>query len=216
MPASFEQLRNKLLVRLTTLDKAFERHVIAPSLTRSVDKYALQEGLISSLWQAWCEFCRDAVIGSAQGANTTTGVLVNSPTYGTRTEPEIAFIAKKLASSNPVGNIRPLGGRHLEPTWGDTTKLVLIISGLAPTNVSTMLSAFGSAVSVHDLKTFRNASAHLSGEALAQVRLTRVRYKDTSFRHPSDTLRWTDPATNDFLWRTWIEEMDVISDFATQ
>lgn len=216
MPISFNQVRSKLLMRLSTLDKAFERHVIAPSVAKSVDRYALQEGLISSLWQAWGEFCRDAVIGAVQGANTTAGVLVNSPAYSARTDLEIAFVAKRLATAQPIGTIRSVAGRHQEPTWGDVNKLILILSGLAPTNVSTMLSAFGSAAAIRDLQTYRNASAHICSDTLAMVRATRVRYQDTHFRHPSDTMRWTDPATKDYLWRTWIDEMDLVSDVATQ
>lgn len=203
-------------MRLSTLDKAFERHVVAPSVSRSVDRYALQEGLISSLWQAWGEFCRDVVIGAVKGANTTIGTLVNSPTYSARTELEIAFVAKRLASAQPVGTIRSIAGRHQEPTWGDVNKLIPIVSGLAPTNVATMLSAFGSAAAIKDLQTYRNASAHICADTLAMVSATRVRYQDTSFRHPSDTMRWTDPATNDYLWRTWIDEIDLVSDVATQ
>lgn len=216
MPTSFSQVRNKLIMRLNTLEKAFERHVIAPSVTKNIDKYALQEGLISSLWQAWGEFCREVVIGAVKGANTTVGTLVSSPTYSARTELEIAFVAKRLASAQSVGTIRSVAGRHQEPTWGDVTKLVLIVSGLAPSNVATMLTAFGSATAIKDLQTYRNASAHICSDTLAMVTATRVRYRDTHFRHPSDTMKWTDPATNDYLWRTWIDEIDLVSDIATQ
>lgn len=216
MPICFSKVRNKLLMRLSTLDKAFDRYVISPTVSKSVDRFALQEGLISSLWQAWCEFCRDTVIGATQGASTTAGTLVSSPTYSMRTELEIAFVAKQLASARPVGTVKSLAGRHQEPTWGDASKLIPIISGLAPTNVSTMLSGFGSAVAVKDLQTFRNASAHICGDTFTMVQATRVRYQDTTFKHPSDAMRWTDPATQDYLWRTWIDEMDLISDIATQ
>lgn len=216
MPTSFSKLRNKLLMRLNTLDKAFERHFSSPSVSKTVDRFALQEGLISSLWQAWCEFCRDSVIGATQGANTTSGILVSSPTYSARTELEIAFVAKQLASAKPVGTIRSVAGRHQEPTWGDVNKLTLIVSGLAPTNVSTMLSGFGSAAAIKDLQTYRNASAHICRDTLAMVKATRVRYQDTTFKHPSDAMRWTDPATKDYLWRTWLDEMELVSDVATQ
>lgn len=216
MPTSFSQVRSKFLMRLNTLDKAFERHVVSPSVSKNVDRFALQEGLISSLWQAWCEFCRETVIGAVQGANTTSGVLVSSATYSARTDLEIAFIAKQFAHAKPFSAIKSVAGRHQEPTWGDVSKLILMVSGLAPTNVSTMLSGFGSATAIKDLQTYRNASAHICSDTLAMVKATRVRYRDTNFKHPSDTMRWTDPTTNDYLWRTWIDEMDLVSDVATQ
>ena len=203
-------------MRLSTLDKAFERHLASPTVSKSVDRFALQEGLISSLWQTWCEFCRDSVIGATQGANTTSGILVSSPTYSARTELEIAFAAKQLASSKPVGRIRSVAGRHQEPTWGDVNKLILIISGLGPTNASTMLSGFGSASSIKDLQLYRNASAHICGDTIEMVKNTIVRYNNTNFKHPSDTMKWTDPSTDDYLWRTWLYEMDLISDVTTR
>lgn len=216
MPISFSRVRQKLLIRLNTLDKAFERHIVTPSVTKSIDRFALQEGLLSSLWQAWCEFCRDTVMGAVQGATTTTGVAVSSQTYSGRTEAEIAYAAKRLAQNQGVGTIRPIAGRYSEPTWGDVGKLNLIVSGLAPSNQQTLLSGFGGVASIKDLQTCRNASAHINGETVADVRAARVRYQHTAFKHPSDAMRWTVPATNDYLWRTWVDEMDLISDLTTQ
>lgn len=216
MPTSFDQLRNKLLMRMSTLDKAFERHILSPSVTKTVDRFALQEGLISSLWQAWCEFCRDAIIGATRGANTTTGVAVSSPTYNGNSEQEIAYVAKQLANSKPVKSIKAINGRHQEPTWGDVGKVNLIVAGLAPSNSGTMLSGFAGVMSLKDLQTCRNASAHVCGDTLAMVRATRVRYQDTDFKHPSDVMKWTDPATKDYLWRSWVEEMDIVSGLVTK
>ncbi|MGN8152515.1 hypothetical protein ACTJK5_09600 [Agrobacterium sp. 22094] len=216
MPISFEHLRKKLLTRVTTLDKAFERHVLSPSATKAVDRFALQEGLVSALWQAWCEFCRGAIMGATRGANTTSGVAVNSPTYNGNSELEIAYVAQLLSQSKMVTKIKSVKGRHQEPTWGDVGKVNLIVSGLAPTNSGTMLSGFGGVISLKDLQTCRNASAHVCSDTFAMVRAARVRYQDTDFKHPSDVMKWIDPATKDYLWRSWVEEMDIVSDLVTQ
>ncbi len=216
MPIYFKNVRGKLLTRLRTLDRAFERHAISPAVSKTLDKFALQEGLVSSLWQAWCEFCREAVIGAVQGAETTQGNAVASPNYAGLSELEIGFVAKQLANAQKPGAIKPLKGRHQEPTWGDVNKLTLIVAGLSPSNATTMLSGFGSSIAIADLQVFRNASAHICNDTLTLVRGTRVRYKDTDFRHPSDAIKWVDPTTNDYLWRTWIDEMDFVSDIATQ
>lgn len=216
MPISFSVVRQKLLVRLNTLDRAFERHILTPSVSRYVDRFALQEGLLSSLWQAWCEFCRDVVIGAVQGATTTTGIVVSSQAYAARTEAEIAYIAKQLAQQRNVTTIKPISGRYSEPTWGDVNKLNLIVTGLGPSNQQTLLSGFGGVTSIKDLQICRNASAHINGENIAKVRAARVRYLHTAFKHPSDTMRWIVPTTKDYLWRSWIDEMELVSDLATQ
>ncbi|WP_227518007.1 hypothetical protein, partial [Klebsiella variicola] len=38
----------------------------------------------------------------------------------------------------------------------------------------------------------------------------------TKFRHPSDTMFWIDPQTNDYLWKSWIEEIELISEAIAQ
>ncbi len=213
MPISLEHIRRKFFLRVNIADGAFERHVVAPSLSYRMDKNALQEGLLSNLWQSWNLFCRDIQIASAQGANTTTGVLTTSP-YSGLTEPEIAFASLRLSRNENVGTIRPLTGRHLEPTWGDSVKTNRISVGLGASNSGTLASAFGGAILVSDLQICRNACAHLNLDSLALVSAARVRYDDTSLRHPSEMMFWTDPSTNDFVWKSWIDEMMLTADFA--
>jgi hypothetical protein len=127
---------------------------------------------------------------------------------------EIAYVAKELALRRPINSVRVLSGRHLEPTWGDLTKLNLIVTGIGSTNQSQLLSAFGVGLSITDLQLFRNASAHVNKGIIAEVTASRVRYSNTRFVHPSDTAYWVDPATNDFLWKTWIDEITIISELA--
>lgn len=197
---------------MSTLDSVFDRHAIE-GVRRRTERSALQEGLVSSLWQSWCAFCRDAVLASAQGTTTRGGALVTSPLVG-RHELEICFVARELAFRRSVTTIRPLPGRHLEPTWGDLAKLNLIVSGIAFTNQSQLLSAFGVALALADLQICRNASAHLNIDTIATIRATRVRYQDTRFVHPSDVIFWIDPHTRDYVWKTWVDEMIAVSDLA--
>lgn len=103
---------------------------------------------------------------------------------------------------------------HREPTWGDIGKLVLIANGLGLTNSSNLLSAFGSPATVKDLQTCRNASAHFSKDKVTDVKIASVRYGATKFTHPSDMMFWTDLATADFLWRSWISEIEAVSALA--
>jgi hypothetical protein len=168
------EVRRRLISRLSTLDSVFDRHAI-DGVRKRTERSALQEGLVSALWQCWCAFCRDAVLASAQGTNTRSGISVTSP-LASRSEQEICFVARELAFRRSVTTIRPLAGRHLEPTWGDLGKLNLILSGIAFSNQSQLLSAFGVALALADLQTCRNASARLNSDTIATVRATRVRY----------------------------------------
>lgn len=213
MPISLDHIRKRFFRRLNVVDGAFERHLICPSLSSRFEQYAFQEGLLSNLWQYWNLFCRDTIILSAQGALTSKGMLTISPFSG-RTESEISFVSKQLSRQENIGSVKPLRGRYLEPTWGDVTSLNRISAGIGASNSSSLVSAFGSVDLISHLQICRNACAHLNPESIASVTAVRVRYDDTSLRHPSQMMYWSDPVTKDFAWKAWIDEMMLIADFA--
>lgn len=213
MTISLEHLRQKLLIRTSTLNAAFNRHAVSRTANRMTDRFSLQEGLVSALWQYWNSFCREVLIGSAKGAIDKSGVAITSP-YSANTEMEIAFIAARLAKKESVSNIKSLKGKHLEPTWGDLSKAALISAGISSTNQAKLLSAFSAALSINDLQLCRNANAHLNLDQVKAVSDAKVRYMDTKFKHPSDMIFWIDPQTKDFLWNTWIEEINISSGHA--
>jgi hypothetical protein len=208
-----DRIQKKFLRRLSVVDDAFERHLLAPGVSRRVDRFALQEGLISQLWQAWNVFCREVVISSTKGATTRAGIQTTSRFFNCTSE-EIAYVAKRCCDGLPVNQPKPLHSRH-EPTWGDLQKLNLIVMGIGASNGNTLASAFGVAFSIKDLQLCRNSCAHLTVDNIREVQASRVRYSDTNFSHPSELIYWTDPATKDFAWRTWVDEMEMISEFAT-
>lgn len=213
MATSLDEIRQKLCSRVRALDSAFDRHVVHRSTKRRIDRFALQEGLVSALWQSWGAFCRATLVGSASGIQSGSGHLVTS-TYAGRSEMEIAYVAKKLAQGQVIGTIKPLKGSHQEPTWGDLKNLNQIASGLNSSNRSQLLTAFGVGIAIKDLQLCRNASAHMNKDLLAEINAAKVRYSDTKFAHPSDLIFWVNPATKDFLWKTWIDEMLLISQHA--
>jgi len=213
MPTSLDAIRKKFCSRLRMLDAAFDRHVLLPLNKRRIDRFAFQEGLVSALWQSWGAFCRSTLIGSASGIISGSGQQVTSP-YSGRLETEIAYVAKVLSQGHQVATIIALQGRHLEPSWGDLAKVNLIANGINSTNQAQLVSAFGVGLAIKDLQLCRNANAHLNKDMFAQVNAAKVRYSDTKFVHPSDLIFWVDPATKDFLWKTWVDEMEVISQYA--
>lgn len=213
MATSLDSVYGKLRSRIGTLDAAFDRYLLLPTSKRRVDRYALQEGLVSALWQSWCAFCRSTLIGSASGATNASGQKVTSP-YTGLSEMEIAFVAKELSQRRQVSAVRSLQGSHLEPTWGDLSKANLIVAGINSTNQQPLLRALGAALTIKDLQLCRNASAHLNKDRLAEINRAKVRYSETKLAHPSDMIFWVDPATKYYLWKTWVEEMELVAKYA--
>lgn len=214
MTILLEALREKLRRRLHRLDAAFDRELYGQH-KRRLDRSAYQEGLVSVLWQSWSGFCREVLISSATAAQSANGTAVTSP-YAGHGEMEIAYVAKLLSQGHAVRAVRALAGAHQEPTWGDVAKANLIAAGLGTTNQSQLVSAFGSASSISDLQLCRNASAHVNGQNIAAINAAKVRYSRTRFFHPSDLIYWVDPQTNSFVWKTWIDEIEVTADLAVR
>lgn len=200
----------KLECRLSTLEAAFLRVSLSRSSIRKVDRFVIQSGLISETWQAWNSFSRSVILASLKGSYSASGVEVNS-VYSTRTIDEIRFAAMKAAKGSSVGNLKPISGDHLEPTWGDLSKANLIISSLTPSNQPQLLTAFGSSVLLTDLQKVRNACAHISSGSLDDIRLMQVRYSENRFLHPSDCIFWVDPITKDYSWVAWSDEMKLVA-----
>lgn len=212
MPTSLNNLKKKLDQRIASLEGGFHRQLLAGANARRIDRYAIQEGYVSALWQAWSAFCREVIICSTRGSSTVSGVITNSP-HAARSEMEIAFIAKRLAYNKSINAISPLP-HHLEHTWGDVQKLHLVASGIGCSNSVQILTALSVCSRIADLQLCRNASAHVGISTIQGVRSARVRYRDTKMHHPSDMMRWIDPDSNDFLWRSWVEEIQIAAEFA--
>ncbi len=213
MPTSLDVIQKKLNRRLSVLDSGFDRHLIEPVAVQRVDKFALQEGYVSALWQAWCGFCRELLIQSAQGSITRSGIVTTSPHSGLG-EMEIAYVAKRLSNNVAVNRIRPLTGSHQEHTWGDLSKLNLVASRIGCSNSSSILSGFSACLRIENLQLCRNASAHISVATIQGVKASMVRYQNTNITHPSDMMTWVDPTSSDFLWKSWIDEIRLASEFA--
>jgi hypothetical protein len=215
MPTSLESIQQTLNRRLRVLDAGFERQLLNSDVKFRLDKSAIQEGYISALWQAWCNFCRELMIASVQGATTKSGVDTTC-THAALGEMEIAYVAKQLSNQHAVTTVRPLSGSHQEHTWGDVGKMNYVLGGIGCSNAPVIITAFSACRRIDDLQLCRNASAHICKSTIFNIRDCKVRYLDTKLRHPSDMMYWTDPDSNDFLWKSWVEEMELVAEFAIQ
>jgi hypothetical protein len=214
MQNSLETSRNKLHAQVDLLSKGFLRHVTSQPKFK-MDGIIFRDGLISSLWQVWCFFCRDVIVKSTQGAVTARGSVATSH-YSLLADAEIAFVARKIIRNEPINSIRPIGGSHLEPTWGDVSKAPVIVQGIGCTNSVNLIAGLSGTTSLRDLQACRNANAHIGPDTIASVKKIRQRYSDTILRHPSDMALWVDPSVNDFLWMVWSDDMKLASDVAIQ
>lgn len=201
--------------RLDTIGLACYRLGHARGQLRKIDRFSIQEGLISELWQAWCYFCRSTLLLSLKGATTTNGLAVTSP-HAALSMDEIRYFASQAAKNNGLKSPKPIKGDHSEPTWGDLRVINNIIQNLSPSNSSQLLSAFGAPVMLGDMQIVRNACAHLSGDRFSDINSMRVRYDETKYLHPSDALFWIDPATRGFSWSVWIDEMKLAAEEAVK
>ena len=208
MTVYLKSIDDRLDLRLVRMELAHKRIVESRSRVKRVDRFALQEGLISSLWQTWCDACRSIVLNSAKGALTTSGVHVTS-SYSPYTIDEIRFASMRFSRQEPVNpnRLTALRGDYLEPTWGDFSKLQLVIVGLDPTNSTQLLSSLGTYSSIRDLQTTRNACAHLGADSILEIRQLAPRYNNASFEHPSDVIFWRVPGLDVYSWRLWLLEI---------
>lgn len=213
MPILLSQFRRKLRVRVDALDAGFRRHLASARGMRQLDRQALREGYVSALWQFWGQFVRSVLIESTRGALQEGGALTTSP-FSAHTEDEIAYICMQLARRQSIGRVRAIRGSHLEPTWGDVDKAILIASSIGLSNQGELLSAFAIPTSLKDLQLCRNAAAHLGASTFAELKLAKVRYTDTRLLHPTDAVVWVDNATCGYLWDTWVDEIMVSADYA--
>lgn len=202
--------QSKLHQRSRTLESAHLRFLSRRAGLKKNDRFAIQEGLTSELWQAWNGFSRSIVIWSLKGCTTASGATTSSA-YSACSIDEIRYLAMKAARNETIGKPRPILGDHTEPTWGDPAKINNILSKLSPSNCNQLLSAFGSSITISDLQKIRNACAHISADRIADVRSLQVRYDKNNFMHPSDALFWIEPNTGDFAWSAWLSEMNIIA-----
>ncbi len=65
------------------------------------------------------------------------------------------------------------------------------------------------------MQKVRNAAAHWNNETFADIKNLRPYYISSPIRHPSEAIFWIDPTTNDYAFFSWIEELRVLADVAT-
>ena len=186
---------------------------------RRLDSYARNEGLISALWQLWSYFSRSVVISSALGTTTASGATATS-SWCHLSEYQLLAVCQRVARGNKLPsnlqNIPPLRGNYLEPTWGDSAKVIRIVNHIGPTTSNNILFGFGLRNISLDLQIVRNACAHISPDSASDINQLKLKYSNTRYSHPSEVLFWIDPSTGNEAWQVWIHELRLSSDYVVQ
>lgn len=193
--------------RLAAVDQATENSLLSARQFSRRERWALQEGFTSVKWQAWCGFCRGVLLHSAFGAETSSGAMTTSP-YAARSERELTWIAKQASQNASYANVKALAGTHLEPTWGDPNKIALVSNALAMSNEGQLSSGLLSAASeARHIQIVRNATAHITTDAVAAARNLATIYNAGIFESPSDVMLWEEPISGDFAYRYWSDRL---------
>src|SRR5262245_58695041 len=93
----------------------------------------LLEGLLSRVWQAWCNFARACVVHSCLGATTTSGTVLPLAAATSEAHVSSAAIRAKNKANPPFWGATNTVLRA-EPTWGDVDVLNKILTRLQPSN----------------------------------------------------------------------------------
>lgn len=208
-------MHQRFLCRLGDLEEVFTHWVVHAPPRRSDADLMFLEGLISALWQHWSLFCRRVVCSSAVGCVTRSGsnipACVAPPTWE-----RVSYVAWRVHSR---GGIRPGDVNtdlRLEPTWGDVQRTQDVIAALKPANEQQLISCLGSVSrGPIDVQLVRNAAAHRNRQTFAAVKGLSLYYNAARIRHPAEVVTWTEPASRDFVFIAWADEMRLLADLMT-
>jgi hypothetical protein len=171
--AAFHTLDNELNALVTELRSfAVSRSPINAANRFSMLDECLLEGILSRVWQAWCNFARSCVIGSCVGSASANGGHIQALPNATSDE-HVSGAA--VRAKNPRANPPYWGATNIllrvEPTWGDVDVLNRILTRLRPANHAQLLAAFSSIYSsAKALQLIRNGAAHHNIQTLSEIR----------------------------------------------
>jgi hypothetical protein len=175
----------------------------------------LLEGLLSRVWQAWCNFARSCVVGSCVGSTSAYGAVIQALSDA-KSEAHVSGAAIRARNkANP-----PYWGPtntvlRAEPTWGDVDILHKVLTKLRPSNQVQLLAAFSSIYSsAKALQLIRNGAAHHNTQTLTEIRSLQSSYVVFRISHPTHALFWIEPSTSDFLVTFAIEELKMAAQAA--
>jgi hypothetical protein len=153
------------------------------------------------------------VIQSALGATTASGIVLPACATSWEEVSAAAIQAARLKLPQPRAVNNSL---RLEPTWGDTKKLLNIIQRIQLGNQQQLAQSFGASAYISHVQTVRNAAAHRHNQNTAEVIALSPFYLVSRLRHPTEALLWLEQQTQSFAFIFWLDDMKMIGSLAVQ
>lgn len=177
----------------------------------------LTESLMSEIWLTWCLFSRSLVHKSLRGTKTKDNQFVTARS-GNNTWQAIGYQSSRASKSeNHLSNVPSNFLMRREPTWGDISCLIKIVTALSPANKTNLLTAFGLPLQgPKHLQLVRNCAAHKTIENLLNLRTElSLIYSLNPKATPSDIAWSLRTGTTELAINTWIDDMKNMADVAT-
>lgn len=172
------------------------------------------EGTLSDMWQDYCRFVRFLLIKSATGCRTANAVAHSSSISPANWE-RASYIAINACRKKPISLSGTNNVLRKEPTWGDPNKISDIVTALNPGNKTTLISHLsGGLPGPKHCQIVRNACAHKNHQTKSEVLTLAPNYIATQLIKPIDAITWIDPASNQYAFLSWIEDMKIIAEGA--
>jgi hypothetical protein len=202
--------------RFDSLHEHFDliTRVNANSVSERHQRWRALEGILSVAWQSWSGFCRTVLVSSCCGTETRSGALVPHVANGL-TADRIAYVAKCLSNRAQIRDGRVVAP-HSEPTWGDRQIILDCARHFSPTNLSSLKNGLLFPTrAAEDMRTVRNAVAHISRGNFIRVKSLSAYYTGSSLRHSLDFLYWSDNITLEKALHLWLSDLLECADLMT-
>lgn len=200
--------------QLSRCENAFIDALMIQHATERLKRRHHLEGTLSDAWQAYCNFVRQLAIRSSMGCTTTNGI-VHAASIAPANWQRASYMAYRAANNAKVLPASVNNVMRKEPTWGDTNKIISIVSALNPGNATTLIGHLAGGLSgPKHCQTVRNACAHRNHQTRAEVEALAPSYIAARIRHPTDAMIWRDPVTNQFAFLSWVDDMRTIAEGA--
>jgi|APLak6261663543_1056040.scaffolds.fasta_scaffold02259_2 hypothetical protein len=215
LTGSYARICGRLARRHDQATSIFDDH--AKGILSPWEFRFLAEALLSNLWIDWNFFVKQVLVLSCNGSITRSGVIVPARSAPNNSESRITYEIMQYSKNATVNPNRTFSGA-IEPTWAHPDKIIGCITGLAPSNISTLQQAFGSAglFGPKRIHLVRNACAHKTRSNRNDVQVLRSLYLTNHFFDPIDIIWGNNSSTNSIAIFEWIEDLEDIANLATQ
>ena len=207
---------NGLVRRIRSVERHFDTLRLSTTHDRESQfrRWRETEGLLSFTWQTWCGFCRSVLLESCNGTTTRSGVAAVGTEPGLSSG-RIAYVAKAVSRGDSIKPEKELAS-HQEPTWGDRQVVLDCARHFNVSNEENLaVGLLLETRAAEDMRTIRNAAAHISKSGMDEVRALSAFYSGKQLRHPTDFLFWNDNETGDVAFSVWINDLIECADLMT-